>query len=176
MKNLKDIIFEKLHVSAAARHVIDITKIDINELDIEYLGQEYDDVGFGHIMYWINGDPVYIGVFVFNYEYGCAVYWNDKVFVKPIDVNPDVLNSHINGANKYESGCPAVQEVLKLVRNVVDSKVRFVDSFEEAALDEFIENVPVSTEWKIANSLSNFLNDELDVDTTPEQFYDDDQD
>ena len=110
-----------------------------------------------------------IGVFVFLHDYECFAYFNNKV---NIPTNDDkTLVTHLNGNLTIDGGCKQVQEIFKTIRGHVDTNIQILTCYEYNDLEYFLDELPKAEDWKYAKNLSEFLNDELGTDTTPDDFY-----
>ena len=168
MKSLQEVIVEKLKINKSSGKY-DLTKLSTNEIDIEYLGDTHDEIGFGNILYWEGSESNNIGVFVFLHDYECFVYFNNKV---NIPTNDDkTLVTHLNGNLTIDGGCKQVQEIFKTIRGHVDTNIQILTCYEYNDLEYFLDELPKAEDWKYAKNLSEFLNDELGTDTTPDDFY-----
>lgn len=168
MKSLQEVIVEKLKINKSSGKY-DLTKLSTNEIDIEYLGDMHDEIGFGNILYWEGSESNNIGVFVFLHDYECFAYFNNKV---NIPTNDDkTLVTHLNGNLTIDGGCNQVQEIFKTIRGHVDTNIQILTCYEYNDLEYFLDELPKAEDWKYAKNLSEFLNDELGTDTTPDDFY-----
>lgn len=168
MKSLQEVIVEKLKINKSSGKY-DLTKLSTNEIDIEYLGDTHDEIGFGNILYWEGSESNNIGVFVFLHDYECFAYFNNKV---NIPTNDDkTLVTHLNGNLTIDGGCKQVQEIFKTIRGHVDTNIQILTCYEYNDLEYFLDELPKAEDWKYAKNLSEFLNDELGTDTTPDDFY-----
>lgn len=168
MKSLQEVIVEKLKINKSSSKY-ELTKLSTNEIDIEYLGDTHDEIGFGNILYWEGSESNNIGVFVFLHDYECFAYFNNKV---NIPTNDDkTLVTHLNGNLTIDGGCKQVQEIFKTIRGHVDTNIQILTCYEYNDLEYFLDELPKAEDWKYAKNLSEFLNDELGTDTTPDDFY-----
>lgn len=168
MKSLQEVIVEKLKINKSSGKY-DLTRLSTNEIDIEYLGDTHDEIGFGNILYWEGSESNNIGVFVFLHDYECFAYFNNKV---NIPTNDDkTLVTHLNGNLTIDGGCKQVQEIFKTIRGHVDTNIQILTCYEYNDLEYFLDELPKAEDWKYAKNLSEFLNDELGTDTTPDDFY-----
>lgn len=168
MKTLQEVIVEKLKINKSnAKYVL--TQLSTFDIDIEYLGEKYDEIGFGNIIYWEGSESNNIGVYVFLHDYECYAYFNNKV---KIPINDDkTLVTHLNGNLAIEGGCNQVQEIFKTIRGHVDTNIQILTCYGYNDLEYFLDELPRTEEWKYAKNLSEFLNDALGTDTTPDDFY-----
>lgn len=173
MKTLQEVIVEKLKINkstidnSGAKY--ELTKLSTHEIDIEYLAEQYDEIGFGNILYWQGSEPDIIGVFVFLHDYEGFAYFNDKVNITTN--NDKTLSTYINGNSVIKDGCAQVQEIFKLIRGHVDTNIQTLVCADHSELEYFLDELPKAEDWKYAKNLSEFLNDTLGTETTPDDFY-----
>lgn len=168
MKSLQEVIVEKLKINKSSSKY-ELTKLSTNEIDIEYLGDTHDEIGFGNILYWEGSESNNIGVFVFLHDYECFAYFNNKVNI-PTNDNKTLV-THLNGNLTIDGGCKQVQEIFKTIRGHIDTNIQILTCYEYNDLEYFLDELPKAEDWKYAKNLSEFLNDELGTDTTPDDFY-----
>ena len=168
MKSLQEVIVEKLKINKSSGKY-DLTKLSTIDIDIEYLGDTHDEIGFGNILYWEGSESNNIGVFVFLHDYECFAYFNNKVNILTND--DKTLVTHLNGNLTIDGGCKQVQEIFKTIRGHVDTNIQILTCYEYNDLEYFLDELPKAEDWKYAKNLSEFLNDELGTDTTPDDFY-----
>lgn len=162
VKNLKDIIQEKLQITRNKpnSNSFDFLKLNINDIDFEIFDDKNPEVVFGTIIYWVKHNFVPIGVF-------CSCDETNDTFicltdnVKNVDV-PELKGKSLTVYADIHGNVQGDIEILKHIFSELLWKIQHIQTstmyvYLSNIADEFIDDLYSNGQFASTTDAGNFL-------------------
>ena len=162
VKNLKDIITEKLQITRNKpnNNSLDFLKLNINDIDFEIFDDKNPEVVFGTIIYWVKHNFVPIGVF-------CSCQETNDTFVCLTDnvKNVDVPALKGKSLKVYTDIHGVVQGDIDILKHIFTELLWKIQHIQTSTMyvylsndyDEFIDDLGFNGQFASTTDAGNFL-------------------